>query len=143
MRQNLFLSVVFSLLALSACASEDAPVVGAADSIAPTTVAGGDPLSGTWVGDWGPSQGQRNPVTVALNWDGTTLSGTVNPGPAAVTVTKASFAPDTGIVMMEASGNASGGKLIHYAVEGKLAEGAITGTWIDGDKKGDFKITKS
>jgi hypothetical protein len=30
-----------------------------------------------------------------------------------------------------------------YTVEGKLAEGAIAGTWIDGDMKGDFKITKS
>jgi hypothetical protein len=45
--------------------------------------------------------------------------------------------------MMEASANAGGGKIIHYTVEGKLAEGTITGTWVDGDKNGDFKITKS
>ena len=86
---------------------------------------------------------RRTPVTVAINWDGTNLSGTVNPGSEAVTITKGSFAPDTGMVTMDASANASGGKMIHYTVEGKLAEGAITGTWMDGDKKGDFKITKS
>ena len=142
MRQILFLSVAFSLLALSACATEDAPVAGAGDSAtaAPAPVA--DPLSGTWVGDWGPTQDRRNPVTVAISWDGNNLSGTVNPGPEAVTITKGSFAPDTGMIMMEASANASGGKMIHYTVEGKLAEGAITGTWMDDDKKGDFKITK-
>ena len=143
MRQILFLCVVFSLVALSACASEDTPVVGAGDSGAPASVAAEDRLSGTWVGDWGPSQAQRNPVTVAMTWDGTNLSGAVNPGPEAVTITKGSFAPDTGMVMMEASANASGGKMIHYTIEGKLTEGTITGTWMDGDKKSDFKITKS
>ena len=143
MKQILFLCVVFSLVALSACASEDTPVVGAGDSAVPASVAGGDPLSGTWVGDWGPTQDRRTPVTVAISWDGTNLSGTVNPGSEAVTITKGSFAPDTGIVMMEASANSSGGKMVHYTVEGKLAEGAITGTWMDDDKKGDFKITKN
>jgi hypothetical protein len=49
-----------------------------------------------WVGDWGPAQERRNPVTVAINWDSTNLSGTVNPGPEAVIITKESFAPDTG-----------------------------------------------
>ena len=43
-----------------------------------------DPLSGTWTGDWGPSASDRNPVTVELKWDGTVLTGTVNPGPNAV-----------------------------------------------------------
>ena len=143
MRQILFLCIVFSLVALSACSSEDAPVAGAGDSAANAPVPAADPLTGTWVGDWGPTQERRNPVTVAINWDGTNLSGTVNPGPEAVTITKGSFAPDTGMVTMEASANTSGGKMIHYTVEGKLAEGAITGTWMDDDKKGDFKITKS
>ena len=141
MRQILFLCIVFSLVALSACTSEETPVADVGDSATTASVA--DPLTGTWVGDWGPTQDRRNPVTVAINWDGTNLSGTVNPGPEAVIITKGSFVPDTGMVMMEASANASGGKMIHYTVEGKLAEGAITGTWMDGDTKGDFKITKN
>ena len=91
----------------------------------------------------GPSQERRNPVTLAIHWDGTNLSGIVNPGPEVVAITKGSFAPDTGMVILEASANASGGKMIHYKVEGKLVEGTITGTWMDDDKKGDFKITKS
>jgi uncharacterized protein (DUF2147 family) len=143
MRQILFLCIAISLLCLSACGSEDAPVAGTGDSATAAPASGADPLTGTWVGDWGPTQERRNPVTVAISWDGTNLSGTVNPGPEAVTITKGSFAPDTGIVMMEASANSSSGKMVHYTVEGKLAEGAITGTWMDDDKKGDFKITKS
>ena len=142
MRQILFLCIVFSLVALSACSSEDAPVAGAGDSAANAPVPEAA-LTGTWVGDWGPTPERRNPVTVAINWDGTNLSGTVNPGPEAVSITKGSYAPDTGSVTKEASANTSGGKMIHYTIEGKLAEGAITGTWMDDDKKGDFKITKS
>src|SRR5262249_4871963 len=52
-----------------------------------------DPLSGTWVGDWGPSASDRNQVTVELKWDGKTLTGNVNPGPNAVPLDKASFDP--------------------------------------------------
>jgi hypothetical protein len=143
MRQILFLCIVFSLVALSACTSEETPAAGAGDSATTASVPASDPLTGAWVGDWGLTQQSRNHVTVAIHWDGTNLTGSVNPGPDAVGITKGSFAPDTGIVTMEASGNAGGGKVIHYTVEGKLADGAITGTWMDDDKKGDFKITKS
>jgi hypothetical protein len=141
MRHILFLSIALSLLALAACAAEETPVAGVGDSATPASVPASDPVTGTWVGDWGATQQNRNPVTVAINWDGTNLSGSVNPGPEAVTITKGSFAPDTGILTMEASANTSG-KMIHYTVEGKLAGGAITGTWMEDGKKGDFKITK-
>ena len=45
------------------------------------TIAADDPLSGTWTGDWGPSERDRNQATVELKWDGKALTGTVNPGP--------------------------------------------------------------
>jgi hypothetical protein len=67
----------------------------------------------------------------------------VNPGPNAVPLTKASFVQDTGAVTMEASAPGSGGKTVNFAVEGKVADGVMTGTWTHDDKKGDFKITKS
>ena len=50
-----------------------------------------DPLSGVWTGDWGTTPSHRNLVTVNLKWDGTSLTGTVNPGPHAVQFTNASF----------------------------------------------------
>ena len=48
-----------------------------------------DPLSGSWKGDWGPSASDRNQVAVELKWDGKALTGTVNPGPNAVPLSKA------------------------------------------------------
>jgi hypothetical protein len=33
--------------------------------------------------------------------------------------------------------------MVHYTMEGKLVDGVITGTWMDGSKKNDFKIKKS
>ena len=41
-----------------------------------------DPLTGTWVGDFGPSQYDRNPITVDLKWDGKSLTGAIKPGPS-------------------------------------------------------------
>ena len=52
-----------------------------------------DPLTGTWKGDWGPSPTDRNAVILVLKWDGKTLTGTVNPGPDAIAIEKASFDP--------------------------------------------------
>jgi len=101
-----------------------------------------DPLSGTWVGDWGPSPGDRNQVTVELKWDGKALTGTVNPGPNAVTLVKSTFDPKTGAIHMEADAKNRRGNPIHYVIDGKADKGTMTGTWNHDDRKGDFKITK-
>jgi len=104
--------------------------------------AGSDPLSGTWVGDWGPSPSDRNQVTVELKWDGKNLTGTVNPGPNAVELIKTSFDSKTGAVHMEADAKSRRGTAIHYLIDGKVEKGTMTGTWSHDDRKGDFKITK-
>ena len=100
-----------------------------------------DPLSGTWTGDWGPSARDRNQVTVALKWDGKALTGTVNPGPEAVQLEKASFDAKTGAVRMEAR-VAARGTTLHYIIEGKLEKNVMSGSWNHDDRKGDFKITR-
>ena len=101
-----------------------------------------DPLTGTWTGDWGPSARDRNQVTVALKWDGKALTGTVNPGASAVQIEKSTFDARSGAVHMEAKAPVSGGATYHYIIDGKLANGAIAGSWNHDDRKGDFKITK-
>ena len=101
-----------------------------------------DPVSGTWVGDWGPSPGDRNQVTVELKWDGKVLTGTVNPGPNAVTLLKSTFDPKTGAIHMEADTKNRRGNPIHYVIDGKVDKATMTGTWNHDDRKGDFKITK-
>src|SRR5438128_1523914 len=62
----------------------------------------GDPLSGVWKGDWGPSAADRNAVTLEFHWDGKTLNGTVNPGPDAIPIENSSFDSSTGKVHLEA-----------------------------------------
>ena len=103
---------------------------------------GSDPLSGTWTGDWGPSARDRNNVTVEFNYDGKTLSGTVNPGPNAIVLQKSSFDSQTGVVHLEADATTESGRKIHYVIDGKLANGALTGSWNHDNVKGDFKISK-
>jgi hypothetical protein len=102
----------------------------------------GDPLSGTWVGDWGPSASDRNQVTVELKWDGKALSGTVNPGPNAVALQKASFDSKTNAVHFEADAKSRRGTDLHYVIDGKLDAKTLTGSWSHATRKGDFKITK-
>jgi len=104
--------------------------------------AGEDTLSGTWVGDWGPSEADRNQVTVELKWDGKILTGTVNPGPNAVELQKATFDPKTGAVHFEADAKNRRGNPIHYLIDGKAEKSTMTGSWSHDNRKGDFKITK-
>ena len=101
-----------------------------------------DPLSGTWTGDWGPSEWDRNQVTVELKWDGTTLSGTVNPGPNAVELKKATFDTKTAAIHFEADVTGRRGNAIHYVIDGKVEGNTMTGSWGHDNRKGDFKITR-
>jgi hypothetical protein len=110
-------------------------------AIAASAFAQGDPLSGTWTGDWGPSPRDRNPVTLQLKWDGKALTGTVNPGSDAITLQKSTFDARTGAIHMEADAK-RGGTTIHYVIEGKVDKGTMSGSWNHDNRRGDFKITK-
>jgi len=107
---------------------------------------GSDPLSGTWSGDWGPNSADRNTVNVDLKSDGKTVTGTVhsiNYQRPDVTIQKGTFDAATGAVHLEADApNPRGGAPIHYIIDGKLANGSISGSWNHGAQKGDFKLTK-
>jgi len=105
-----------------------------------------DPLTGTWTGDWGPSAGDRNMVSIDLKLNGTALTGTVKsiqPARADVTLTKSTYTASSGAVHMEADAkNPRDGSTVHYVIEGKLANGSMTGSWNHDASKGDFKLTK-
>ena len=94
---------------------------------------GSDPLTGAWTGDWGPNAGDRNTVSVDLKWDGKALTGVVhsiNYQRADVTLQKSTFNPASGAVHMETDAqNPRGGAPIHYVIDGKLANGSMTGSW--------------
>ena len=109
-----------------------------------------DPLTGTWVGDFGPAFYDRNTITLELKWDGKNLTGMVRPGiPGArmyrnfdsFPIQNASFDPKTGTVKLEATYQPRGR---HYVIEGKLNKNTLSGSWNrpDENKDGDFKLTR-
>ena len=51
----------------------------------------GHPLKGSWLGDWGASKTQRTQVFMVLDWDGKNITGTINPGPDAIPIAKATL----------------------------------------------------
>jgi len=102
-----------------------------------------DPLTGTWTGDWGPSPGDRNQVTLELKWDGKALSGSVMPpNGKPIPIQKSSFDAKTGAVHFEADAPGRGGAPIHYVVDGKVTGNSMSGAWTHDNRKGDFKLTK-
>ena len=108
----------------------------------------GHPLKGSWSGDWGTNNSNRQHVVLNLNWDGKAISGVINPGANAVTLTTATLDPSTWMVHFVGDGKDKTGATVHYIIDGKVENlGAfqrfITGTWTQGSEKGTFKITRN
>jgi hypothetical protein len=102
----------------------------------------GHPLTGTWSGDWGPTAAQRNHITLVMNWDGKNVSGVLNPGPDAVQIPSVALDVTNWTVRIEADA-----KDVHISAQGKIDDlgsyhRKITGTWQQGNAKGDFRITR-
>ena len=115
---------------------------------APALAQFGHPLKGSWSGDWGTTKENRTRLLLEFHWDGKAITGTINPGPKAVTIKKADLNPDTWAVRIEADGKDASGATVAYVIEGKLDNiGAyarvLSGTWSEGGKKGDFKVVRN
>ena len=107
----------------------------------------GHPLTGTWSGDWGPTTTQRTHITLVMNWDGKNISGILNPGPDAVQIPSIFLDVTNWTVRIEADAKDPSGSPVHITAEGKIDDLAsyhrkITGTWRQGDARGDFRITR-
>jgi len=114
----------------------------------PASAQFGHPLKGTWSGDWGTSKDKRTHVVLELLWDGKAITGTINPGPNAVPLQKASLDADTWMVHLDADGKDPSGKAVRYVIDGKLENiGAyarvLSGTWTEGGVKGDFRVVRN
>ena len=142
MKQLVTLSLLISLLACLSCAR----LQGSQEPSDPK----GDPLTGTWVGDFGPAFYDRNTISLELVWDGKKLTGMVRPGvPGArmyrnfegFPIENASFDPATAIVKFEASYKP---RDRHYFIQGKVSKGTLSGTWNrpEDREEGDFKLTR-
>jgi hypothetical protein len=110
----------------------------------------GHRLDGQWSGQWGPKD---KPIRLLLNldWDGKTITGVINPGPNAATVKTVTIDysdPSAWVVKLEAERKDSSGKVIPITVNGRLENiGAyrriFRGTWMEGNQKGDFVVTRN
>ena len=80
----------------------------------------GHPLKGSWSGDWGPNEDDRRRLLLLLDWDGSAVTGTINPGPNAVPVETASLDPATWSVHIEAEGEDGDGNAVVYVIDGEL-----------------------
>ena len=115
--------------------------------VVPVLAQEGHPLTGTWSGDWGPTPTQRTHLTLVMSWDGKNVSGTLNPGPDAVSLGSVFLDVTNWTVRIEADGKDQSGKAVHISAEGKIedlssAHRKLSGTWTQGTAKGDFKLTR-
>ena len=102
----------------------------------------GHPLKGIWLGDWGTDKNNRNPVLIEMNWDGKAITGSINPGAQAIRFTRAELNHTNWTVHLEAASEG-----VRYVIDGKIENlgslsRSIVGTWVQGNQKGDFKITR-
>lgn len=128
----------------------------------------GHPLTGTWYGDFGMTAGQRNDLTVILKWDGSNVSGMVNPGPNVVPIKSARMDVKLGTPAQRGERGGQGGTpatpsqfSAHFEVDAKSKTGAMdhfvfdgkvenpvagnrtmVGTWTCGNTKGDFRLRR-
>lgn len=107
----------------------------------------GHPMAGSWVGDWGLSDGQRNRVVVILEWTGQEITGVINPGPHAVPVTAATVDAAEWSLHLEAEGSDAQGQKVAYTIDGVIDDlgtynRTLSGSWKANSAEGDFSITR-
>lgn len=123
----------------------------------------GHPLTGTWYGDYGSGSLKRD-LTVVMKWDGRSVTGTINPGPAAAPIKSAALSITPGKPAPEGQQSTQGTPpIFHVRFEvdtpnaagtatATVFEGTIqnpvatnrrlTGTWTRGSDKGTFQIRR-
>ena len=139
-RDLLSICLIAAMLVLSACAAEPEPEPepAAAEPVAAAVEPTAADPSGTWSGTWGMTPTHRNDVTLELAWDGTTLTGTANPGTEPVEIHAATFDPASGAIALEADVGE-----VHFVFEGEMDGDSMTGSWNHDDREGDFLVTRS
>jgi len=127
------------LTCLLACLVIEVPVAAAQAAL---NEGQGHPLKGTWLGDWGPNKNDRTQVLIEMDWDGKAVTGSISPGPTAIRFTKAELNHNNWTVHLEAVSQG-----VRYVIDGRIenlgsASRSILGTWVQGNQKSDFKITR-
>jgi hypothetical protein len=102
----------------------------------------GFPLDGTWRGTRGTGSNERA-VVIVMKWDGTTVNGTIDPGPASIPFSAATLEPSDWTVRIEAQ-SADG---VPITIDAKLDDigsynRTLKGTWREGGAEHAFAIAR-
>ena len=103
----------------------------------------GHPLTGSWHGAVSSGSGKPTPVLFYMKWNSKNVEGMINPGPNAMPLKVATLDASNWTVHFEADTKDK----VHVVADGKLENlgsynRTITGTWMQGDTKSDFKLTR-
>jgi hypothetical protein len=114
---------------------------------APLLAQEGHPLKGSWLGEWQGNAVHGDNVLVILDWDGASITGTINPGTDDIAITRAALDPDGWVVTLEADAKDRSGAAIHYVIEGRIQDlelpnRTIVGTWRSERGRGEFEISR-
>ncbi|MEO8463742.1 MAG: hypothetical protein ABI640_00235 [Gammaproteobacteria bacterium] len=107
----------------------------------------GHPAKGAWSGYWGTSDADKHRILLVLDWRNAELSGTINPGPNAITLDKVGLDVDTWTLKLEAAMPDASGRKRPFVATGRLSNlGSWTnrtyaGTYTFGAEKGRFTVT--
>ena len=115
-------------------------------AIAPMLAQEGHPLAGSWHGNWG-DQAKRTDLTVVMDWDGKAITGIVNPGFDQAPLENAKLTPKGWTLRFEVNLKDASGRAMRCIADGKIDKlgsdrRTLTGTWVCGAQKLDFKLTR-
>jgi hypothetical protein len=107
----------------------------------------GHPVVGSWHGDRGTAPKTRTDITVIMDWDGTQITGVVNPGFENMKLQNAKLTPKDWSLHFEVESKDASGRVSRCLVDGKIARlgsdrRTLTGTWVCGAIKQDFTLTR-
>src|SRR5688572_24838326 len=103
----------------------------------------GYPLDGTWRGEYGQPGAEGTLAVVVMNWDGSVITGRINPGRNTINFTSASLNAENWTVHFEAA-TADGQPIVVDGVLENIGSynRTITGTWKVGDVESPIVLTR-
>jgi hypothetical protein len=103
----------------------------------------GYPLDGTWRGTWGQPGAEGTLAVVVMSWDGTAISGRINPGRNTINFTSATLNPADWSVHIEAQ-TRDGETIVIAGVLADLGSyhRTLTGTWTSGGVENQLVLTR-
>lgn len=108
----------------------------------------GHPLAGSWHGEWGPPESDDHmDLTVIMDWDGSAISGIVNPVTDRSEVQNARLDSSDWSVRFEVDVADASGETRHCVANGRLDRlgsdrRTLEGTWTCGDLEAEFRLTR-